>query len=298
MPFHDASGPVDEGYRGSHLYAWDIADERLVDMSASQPAGVLQERSGIMALDLHRQSDRILGLSVPRGDLLFYDAHTGVLDWVVPGPEEELWKQLPRNLVCAPDGRVFFAFGHTESVVYRYDPESGSVRKTGATTNGGFWNGSALMPDGKGAYISTARGELFQIDFESEGITPLGHFLPEDELAAGDHITQLFCLALSADGHKLYAVPTAISTRLQSLYEYDLASGRVEKLVDTKAMGLFGMTFTGSAVRDSRGRIYFAAHYYGRQAFILQLDVSGRLQGASVVQGQGASVVQEQGAGK
>ncbi len=276
MPFHDAKEPVQDAYRGSHLFAWDSRTGKLRDMSVQEPGGIVQERSGIMVLAPYPLEGGLFGMSIPRGDLLFFDSASGGLERAVPGPAEAVGQQPPRAVAVAPDGRVFFAFGTRDCALLVYDPGIGGIRRTAATTTGGFWNGSALARDGRGAYLSTAWGELFFLDFAQERVESLGHFLPPDEYGRGDRIKELFCLALSDDGRRLYTVPTAITTRKQALYEFDIASGKAVRLIDSKAFGLFGRTFTGSDVRDSEGRIYFAVHFYGKEGYLLQLDTRAR----------------------
>lgn len=274
MPFHDATEPAPAGYRGSHLFAWDPAAGQLADASAAEAGGVVQARSGILVLASHPASGGLVGLSVPRGDLLFFESGSGRLQRVVPGPAAEYRSRLPRNLVVAPDGRVFLAFARDDgsSALFVCDPGSERLRELATANMRHFWNGSALTPDGRGAYVATSRGRLYYLDFALETFEDLGDFLPASELARGDSVKELFCLALDAAGERLYAIPTSISTREQALYEYGIASRSVRRLLDLRETGLFGMTFTGSDVRDLEGRLYFAVHYYGREGYLLQID--------------------------
>jgi hypothetical protein len=273
---HDMKDATPVDGMGSHLYAWDIATERLTDLSARESGGFIQANQGLMFLSAMERQQRLLGLSAPRGDLIYYDPRLGKIDRIVSGPEEAAGKQTPREIAVAPDGRVFFSFGVKDSSLYVYDPQTDSTRKTAYTTTNGFWNGCAQTKDGRRAYISTARGALYLLDMEKESIEYLTHFLPREEYDRGDRIMELFCLVLSADERTLYTIPTAITTRQQALFAYQIETGKVLRILDTKDLGLFGMTFTGNNTKDTQGRIYFAVHRYGKDGYLLQLDTALR----------------------
>lgn len=275
--FHDIVGDVSVrfAYRGSHIFAYDIASDTLSDLSAAQPKGVFQEHQGIIALTALPQRGLIVGFSHPLGDVLLYDVVTAKAT-VVPGITAEHGNSVAREIVATPSGLVLFSYGFGGGPVYRLDLNTYTTQTTSYVTDDGFWNGQAQSADGEQIYISTY-GNLYFIDGLAGTVQHLGPTLPPAEHSAGQRATLLWGLAMSRDEQKLYWIPSKVSGGpSHGLYEHDTVTGQTVKLLDLSGT-LGGAMVSGSNIRDSQGRIYFVCHTGATSgAALLQLDVSSR----------------------
>lgn len=282
MGFHNLVG--DElsqlpNYRGAHLFAYDVADDAIVDLSAPHPNGTLLEHQGLLALDKIESLDLIVGFGVPLGDLVFYDTITDEFI-VAEGVTSEHGKSIPREIVTAPTGAVTFSYSSRgEASIFRHDLETDATTPVDHVTRHGFWNGQAKTRDGRTAYISTLGGNLYRVNTIASTFTDLGHMLPSEDYKAGARIEKTFGMSISLDEEKLYWM--AFQTKGVapfSLYEYDIKTGEIVELLNLNAeIGSELSRVSGSNVRDSKGRIYYALHDRTTAgAAIIQFDVGTR----------------------
>jgi hypothetical protein len=260
--FHDFKGSIDAlpTYRGSHLYAYDIAGATLEDLSRSLPGGVVTAQQGIIALSPVPGYHLLAGLAHPSSDIVLFDYAQNRVEKIIPGIPWQLGNPLSREIVATKKGKIYTYRGTEEPeqrdevhTVWRYDLKSGASGPTRYTMTGGFWNGQTGTRDGETIYLSTVDGELYRLDVASEVFTHLGHLLPEGEYASGERIDFLYGITLSGDETKIYAVPRRHGSPDSNLYAYTIATGTVDLVAKLEPA-----IYTGSHIRDSRGNIYFA----------------------------------------
>jgi hypothetical protein len=260
--FHDLKAAIDTlpSYRGSHLYAYDPSSEKLQDISQPFPGGVVTEHQGLIALSHAPGSDLLVGLAHPSSDIVLFDYKHGRVQQVVPGIPWRLGNPLSREVVATRKGKIYTYRGTEDPAdrdevhrIWVYDLKSKASTETSYTATGGFWNGQTWTRDGETIYLATVNGELYKLDVATEVFTHLGHFLPQQEFAAGVRVNSLYGITLSADEKRIYGIPRRSGSSQSNLYSYEIATGAV-----TLVGALAPAIYAGSHMRDSQGNIYFA----------------------------------------
>jgi hypothetical protein len=260
--FHDLKAAIDTlpSYRGSHLYAYDLSSGKLQDISQPLPGGVVTEHQGLIALSHAPGSDLLVGLAHPSSDIVLFDYKHGRVQQVVPGIPWRLGNPLSREVVATRKGKIYTYRGTEDPAdrdevhrIWVYDLKSKASTETSYTATGGFWNGQTWTRDGETIYLATVNGELYKLDVETEVFTHLGHFLPQQEFAAGVRVNSLYGITLSADEKRIYGIPRRSGSGESNLYSYEIATGAV-----TLVGALAPAIYAGSHMRDSQGNIYFA----------------------------------------
>jgi len=259
--FHDLKGAIDilPHYRGSHLYAYDIAADRFEEASRSLTGGVATRHTGIIALAAVPGTHLLAGLEHPSSNIILFDVSRGLAPKVVPGIPWRRDNPLSREIVATRQGKIYTYRG-TEDPAHRarshsiwvHDLKAGTNQSTPYRATGGFWNGQSAARDGERIFLSTVNGELYKLDTRRGSFTHLGHFLPKAEIEGGERIDQLYGITLSMDESLIYGVPRRNRSKESHLYAYDIATGTV-----TLVAKLAPAIYTGSHMRDSRGNIYF-----------------------------------------
>lgn len=259
--FHDLKGAIDTlpQYRGSHLYAYDIAAERLEEVSRSLPGGVATRHTGIIALAAVPGTPLLAGLEHPSSNIIQFDVGRGPAPKVIPGIPWRRGNPLSREIVATKQAKIYTYRG-TEDPAHRaqshsvwvHDLKAGTNQPTQYSATGGFWNGQSASRDGERIFLSTVNGELYRLDTADGRFTHLGHFLPRAEIDGGERIDQLYGITLSMDERRIYGVPRRNRSKDSHLYAYEIATGTVRLLAK-----LAPAIYTGSHMRDSRGNIYF-----------------------------------------
>jgi outer membrane protein assembly factor BamB len=261
--FHDFKWEIDElpEYRGSHILAYDVAAGSWEDLAADLPSGVVTEQQGIVALNILRDEDLLVGLAHPHSDIVLYDYQTSQVDQIIPGIPWELGNPLSREVIVAPSGNIYTYRGTEDPSqrdevhpVWVYNIHSGEMKETEFTMTNGFWIGQTETRDGSKIYVSTTNGQLYEFDVAMETFKDLGHMLPTEDYDAGRRIMYQYGPILSPDEKKIYFVPSVIENPDGSgeLYEYDIASGDVT-FVQQLPVGIY----TSGDLRDEEN-IYFA----------------------------------------
>ena len=276
QPFHDLKWSIDSlpNYRGSHLFAYDIASNTWQDLSASLPAGVVTVQEGIVSLNILRSDHLLIGLAHPSSNIVLYDYQQNKLVKIVPGIPWKLGNPLSREIIVAPSGNIYTYRG-TESVSQRFENHSpwvynihtGEMKDTGFMMTNGFWIGQTQTRDGSKIYINTTGGELYEFDVASETFRDLGYeLLPGD----GRVISYTYAVTLSPDEKRLYYIISVTnqaenqvidqehdgSQGTGELYYYDLVA-RKAVFVEKLPPGIY----TSQDIRDG-DNIYFA-HFGG-----------------------------------
>ena len=296
MGFHDASNASPSQMQlaakshGAHIMAYDPKADKLEDLSANQPDGVFYPHRGFMCMSAWPEEKLILGLTVPQGDLLLYDPATGQPRVSVPGVPEEFGKHVTREVVPAPNGKIYYmysgdAYGKDPGHMYYYDTKTKQVSKCG-DVDPYYWNGSVRTKDNKSIFIMTDEGYVYLLHPESDSVEKIGCLFPESERAEvmdkdGVHLfqkTHVLGMVMSADEKAIYSIPlrkrilkAEAGAREEGeklpngpqvplgLYRFDIATRTSKRIADVPAEIGNGY-ITGTDVCDSEGNIYFARH--------------------------------------
>jgi outer membrane protein assembly factor BamB len=274
--FHDFKQGIDElpNYRGSHLFAYDTDQDSWVDVSRRLPGGVVTAQQGIVALNIMRDEELLVGLTHPHSDLVFYDYKADRMDRVVPGIPWRLGNPLSREMIVAPSGNIYTYRGTEElsrrdevHPVWVYNIYTQEMKETAFTMTNGFWIGQTETRDGSTIYVSTTNGQLYEFDVATETFADLGHMLTNEDYASGRRVRFQYGLVLSPDETKIYFIPSEIENPQGSgeLYEFDIATGEVT-FVQQLPVGIY----TSGDVRDDE-HIYFA--HFGNEGNLWSGDV-------------------------
>ncbi len=258
--FHDFKNKIDDlpKYRGSHLYAYDITNDKLEDLSAGLPHGVVTKNQGIVAMSYLPGKNLLVGLCHPHSDIVLFDINQNKVAGIVPGIPWRLGNPLSREIVVTKEGKIYTYRG-TEDPAYRhqahnmwvYDLETETMEMTDYKITGGFWNGQTPFRDGSRIYLNTVNGELYVLNAATGELDHLGHFLPAQDYQKRKRIAYLYGITLSQDEKSIYGITSPDNS---NLYRYDIQTKQVS-VVDKLRNGCY----TGSDMRDSKGNIYFAS---------------------------------------
>lgn len=292
MGFHDASAispremEIAAKSHGAHLMAYDPTTDRIEDLSRNQPDGVFFPRRGFMCLTPLPDAGLVAAFTVPHGDLLLYDPANGQSRAVVPGVPEEFGNVVTREVVAAPNGKLYYMYapavrGQARGHMYSYDWKKGE-RSAAIEIDPYYWNGSVQV-NGR-IFIMTDPGYLYELHPDSDRVSRVGTLFPESErreVDEGENVYQpphVLGMALSADGKAIYSIP--LRKRIQKsdqrpwkegdrdprgpqvplgLFRFDLATRTATRVADVPAEIGLGY-ITGTNIRDSHGNLYFAHH--------------------------------------
>lgn len=294
MGFHDASAAspgqmqIAEKSHGAHLMTYDPATDQIEDLSRNQPDGVFFPQRGFMCLTAMPEAGLMAGLTVPHGDLLLYDPVTGQPREIVPGVPEEFGKHVTREIVPAPNGKIYYMYsaatwGKGPGHMYAYDLKT-KTRSKPIDIDPAYWNGSVRTQGSKAIYIMSDRGELYQLHPETDSVERIGSLFPDadrHEVVDGDHLYQephLLGMALSADEKSIYSIPLRKRVLKSEagakdegekaprgpqvpfgLFRFDLATRTAQRVAEVPAEIGNGY-ISGTNIRDSQGNFYFAHH--------------------------------------
>jgi hypothetical protein len=258
--FHDLKQSIDSlsSYRGSHIFAYDIAAGTWQDLSANLSGGVVTKHEGIISLSILPEEHLLVGLAHPSSDIVLFDYQANQLFRIIPGIPWKLGNPLSREVIVTPKGNIYTYRG-TEVVsqrsethtVWVYNIHTGLMSDTGFSMTNGFWIGQTQTHDGSKIYINTTGGELYEFDVASETFKDLGYELPEDSQRFIDYT---YAVTLSPNEKRLYYVLSVIqnvggkegSGGSGELYYYDLENGKVV-FVQQLPVGIY----TSQDVRDN-----------------------------------------------
>jgi hypothetical protein len=222
---------------------------------------VLIEQQGIVALNILRKENLLVGLTHPHSDIVLFDYQSNQIDRIVPGIPWKLGNPLSREIVVAPSGNIYTYRGTEDPAqrdevhpVWVYNIHTGRMKETEFTMSNGFWIGQTETRDGTKIYVSTTNGQLYEFDVPTETFTDLGHMLPRDQYDAGRRIRYQYGLVLSPDEDVIYFVPSDIQNPTGSgeLFQYEIESGEVT-FVQQLPVGVY----TSGDLRDEEN-VYFA----------------------------------------
>jgi hypothetical protein len=268
--FHDFKGSLETlpNYRGSHLFTFDLDTNTLDDVTRTLPGGVLTEHQGIVALAHAPEHDTLVALTHPHSDIVLYDLKTKTIRKTVPGIPWEPNRVVSREIVVTPQGKIFTYRGPEDPAlrddrnrVWVYDLTTDTMKKTGQSLKGGFWNGQASTPDRRTIYLSTVSGQLYALDTRKGTFTDLGHFTdPKDYNRPEKYrVHYLYGIALNTAGTALTGLPIIAPTAGDGDAYTRLTTYNIKRKTFTKDIDATTTVFTGSNTRDREGNIYMAA---------------------------------------
>lgn len=278
-------------HRGGHLMSYDPASGRFEVLSRDCPGGVAVENEGIIALNILRERNVLVGWTYPYGHLLLFDLTSRRLERFGRPTGEDTLTNVARVVAVTPAGGIIVSYTGTNAPrhFYRLNRERGFLEPMEFRHDLGFFEGLASSPDGERIHLADTNGDLFVIDTASERIARLGSILPPELEAAGQSVAQLRNLTRSPDGRKLFAIPTRVrgGAGAYHLYEYDIESGTRSVIADMR-LALGGAMLTGNGVVDGIGRMYLSCYFgddrrmfrgYGELSGLARIDISDRLTG-------------------
>jgi hypothetical protein len=259
---------LDDAYlarRGFHWYAYDPAVDSFADLSASEPGGSAVAHGNVVTLASDPVRNVIYGAGVPTGDIYRYDVAHGRTDALGrPGSYDQPYVYTGRVMWVDSHGRLYFTAGSTDSPsvyghVHYYDPDTGfGERKDWPLRDGQALEVGQCLEGGKKCIFSDDKGHVYGFDDDRPSWSYLG------QIETGQRGTYIWMFNVTADLSKLY---TATSTSPQpsdftSLYEFDLRTGKTERLCTLAELGPSlrdRHVHTGYDAWDPEGRFYFAS---------------------------------------
>jgi len=258
-----------ESFRGSHLYCYDIEAETFTDISAGLPGGIVTEHEGIVALQYMPSTGCLVGLTHPHSNLVFFDIETNEVTRFATGIPWEIGAVVSRGFAIDDDNQRVYIWRGPENTywndgtaytkkynatsalpVYCYDFESDTLTRTVFDVSGSIWGNGTVTPDGAKAYITTANGNIVEIDFAAAESNVIGNVCPNEVFKYGN-INFLYAVNYSRDGTKIYSIPTYHDGNATGLFEYDIVTGEKSMLEPFPST-----VYTGGVV-DSEGVQYF-----------------------------------------
>jgi hypothetical protein len=212
-------------YRGFHWFAYDIADDAFIDVSADDPDGdgVGGEHAQLVAITADAKNGLLYGLSNPRAHLFQLDVATGAsvdlgkhpaIDDNITFPGRYLWVN--------DDGRVHFTYDNGSldgyECVYYWDPDDGFGRREdwelqngvddmypgGWHISGNHIQAGQWSADGRRCYLSDRVGSVYRYDRDEDSFAYLGQAGFGD--AGDDDAFSSRMLQLSRDESTIYWV--------------------------------------------------------------------------------------------
>jgi len=312
MEFHSIEGKrqyvIDEmkKYRGAHLLTYDIKKQTFKDATKNVPGGVLFPNQGVMALDDLPEYGYMVCMSTPKGDIALYNIKTEKIDRIIPGIDEELGNVISREVIATPNGKIYFGYDNLdkdEGHLYVLDINT-FVTKRLPNISGSVINGMAKSSDRKFFYFINQRCDIYQINTKTDEIKKIGNLVPESErnqFKASGLVPTSLGIVISPDNKKIFGMPMInnevpldtkygkihangkkyAGVKAMGVYEFDIVSASTSKIYDFEKdpkiekspSNTFNGYLTGSAIIDSKGRIYMARN---EKPGLVQVDLSYR----------------------
>lgn len=243
MGFHDfkrrSSVTNLKKYRGAHLYRINVAEEKIEDLSAKLPQGVLLVNEGVIALEPAGEGRYLVGLTHPLSGLVIYDLQEQRVVRKVKGipfsSTNSPFTMVSRDFFVTPKGKAYLARG-LESLrhavvtnsVYTYEVGKDELEKGRDSTVGGYWAGHALTRDGKHIWFITVTGKLYRLDVASGKIRFMKDLVP-----LANPTWNFFSWGLTmVEGRKILVVCSS-TDRMEGgeLIEYDIKTKKLRRVL-------------------------------------------------------------------
>jgi hypothetical protein len=260
--------------RGGHLMAYDLATGIITDHSQWQPKGVFKDRGGFYALTTAPSKNLLIGIGVPRCEIITYNPSTRQTKHVQGLPVVDQPNISGRDAAVFADGDLLYQCGGATTPLGIYNINTGRNRATKLKLQSVLTNSIVVTGDGQKGYLADFQN-IYEFDTRNDSLRRLTTLLPNGSSP------EVWSLGLSRDEKKLYYVVQALHSggpvNIDDLYEYNIRTGARTKLMNLKGALGGGAKISGNHVTLSNGKIYFGFHSYtGAGRGLLELDVSSR----------------------
>lgn len=258
------------GRRGFHWYAYDPAQDRFADLSATEPGGVGAARLGLVTLAADPARKLIYGAAIPTAEIFRYDVARGRTEALGrPASYDTPYLYTGRVMWVDSRGRLYFTAGNPQYAegdpaiyghIHYYDPATGGFgeRKDWALAEPRALETGQCIDGRAHCFFADDHGHVYRFDDAGPAWTYLGQAeAPEAEI-------WIWMFQASADGRKAYYATSSWMPQANpaNLYEFDLATGKSRRLaslaqLDPELVPLF--LHTGYDAWDRNGRFYFTS---------------------------------------
>lgn len=274
--------------RGFHWYAYDPAQNRFDDLSASEPAGTAVDHGNVVTLASDPQRNVIYAAGVPTGEIFRYDVSSGRTTRLGrPAGYDQHFVYSGRIMWVDNRGRLYFTASNPDSPsvfahIFYYDPETGfGERKDWPLKIAQALEVGQCIDAGKHCFFSDDKGHIYR--FDDDG--PSWSYLGQLDLRQPAYV---WLFNVAPDGNTAY-----IGTSFQSdgkagaLFAFDLRTMTTKTLcnfadLDPSLKNL--NAHTGYDAWDPEGRFYFASFDGASRAHVIvtRLDIR-RLEAAAEI---------------
>ncbi len=280
-----------EKHRGGHFISYDLATGKFNDLSKNDSRGISIVHEGIIAMNILREEDKLVGWTFPNGNVLLHDLNTGRTTKYGRGLPENQRSNVGRVVIATNQGDVFaaYAYGAAPDYLFKLDRKAGRLVPTDSRFSNGFFVGMAVASGGKTIYLANTIGLLYRFNVRAEKLEDLGSILTKERVARGETVRRLGNLTLSRDERKLFTIPRTTSSGdgALHLYEYEIQSGKKTELGDLSSV-LRGSNSSGNGLMDGSGYMYLPFSIRSnranenRSSGLVRIDVRDRVR-ASIV---------------
>lgn len=264
---------LDDAYlsrRGFHWYAYDPAQSRFTDLSATEPGGVGAAHLGLVTLAADPARKVIYGAAIPTAEIFRYDvarARTEALGR--PAAYDTPYLYTGRVMWVDGRGRLYFTAGNPQYAagdpaiyghIHYYDPAAGGFgdRRDWALVEPRALETGQCVENRAHCFFADDQGHVYRFDDAGPAWTYLGQMeVPKAEI-------WVWMFQVSADGKTAYYATSSWMPEANpaGLYEFDLATGKSHRLCGLDQLDpALGPLFlhTGYDAWDRDGRFYFTS---------------------------------------
>jgi hypothetical protein len=261
---------LDPGYirkRGFHWYAYDLAEKRFIDLSASEPKGVAGEHASIMATCLDAKNGLLYGLESPHGWLYQYDsARKRTVNLGRPKFLKNEFYNAGRYIWADDEGRVYYTVAGVDNVLV-WDPAKGFVDRTDWKMRSQIFRDKSLRlgqwtADGMRCYLADYEANFYLFNNADKSFTWLGRGEGDSSHYMRGETFRIRVLNVTADEKTIFfANDNSVKF---SLFEYDIASKKTRRLcylseLDSRLADPAFFNRAGNDSWDDKGRFYIAS---------------------------------------
>jgi len=261
---------LDSGFqqkRGFHWYAYDIAAQQFLDLSAKEPGGVAGEHAAIMATALDEKKGLLYGLETPHGKLFQYDIARGVTkDLGRPDFLTRTYYNAGRYIWTDDEGRVYFTVAGIDYVIC-WDPLIGFQAKTDWTLRSEFFQDKNIRigqwsTDNMRCYLADYEANIYLFNNRDKSFTWLGKGKGDSSHYKNGQAFRIRVFNVTADEKTIYFMNDDAAQF--SLFEFDFATKQTRRLcalseIDPRLGGTRFYNRAGNDSWDAQGRFYIAS---------------------------------------
>jgi hypothetical protein len=269
--FHDLF--AGKYHRGGHFFSYDPSNDRFEDLSKTDPGGVSAPGQGIIAMDIMKGQNKLVGFTFPEGDVVSYDLVTRRSSYFNGNPNPD--NGVSRHIFTTDDGKAYISYGQWAGPqpIYAMDISNGGITNTGYNLRLAQIPAEAHSADGDSVYLLNW-DYLYVFHKGQKQLEDLGSLLPPGE--QGSQLSGSN-LVLSNNGEKLYSIAEGSlngnGPYTARLYEFDLQTRQSRQIADLTSQvlslavdGRVGSIIGGTI--DSQGRIYTC----GSEGFLIEIS--------------------------